>query len=235
MEKRVTRSMSIKKLTVARLSSGKRKTRSITNESAKIIDNVNHEKFLKYPVNIPPPTTNTSKSSVGIQIKVQNTLKSMQVENEVLIEKRITRAMSKIVSFTEVPDGDCERSKDSPQFTRDTQKSSKLTKLQKRESSNKQICVMNSFRIGDIVFVHLKGYSNWPSKVIGIVEGKRKRYTVEFFEHRSRMAIVFQSQITDFLSGLRSASIKSKIHENAELNRFTKEAMVHVFGRIVSI
>lgn len=102
-------------------------------------------------------------------------------------------------------------------------------------STSKQICLLTNFRVGDIAFVHLKGYNNWPAKIIQTIEGKRKRYFVEFFEFKTRRAFVYQSQITDFIGGIRSELIKSQIRKNVELNRYTKEAMVHIFGRIIEL
>lgn len=103
----------------------------------------------------------------------------------------------------------------------------------KSDASNTQICLLNTYRVGDIVFVHLKGYNHWPAKILNIIEGKRERYSIEFFEFKARMATVFRSQITDFVSALRSETIKAQIRKNAMLNRYTKEAMVHAFGQMI--
>lgn len=155
-------------------------------------------------------------------------------------DKRVTRSYAKKMSTTEQIQPNNESTATEKRIAKSAQKQSKneTSTQQKRQSSeeyaSKQICSLPNFRVGDIVFVHLKGYNNWPAKILEMVE-KRKRYYVEFFEFKSRKAFVYRSQITDFVGGLRSETIRSQIRKNNELERYTKEAMVHVFGRMIQL
>lgn len=147
------------------------------------------------------------------------------------IDKRLTRSNAKNMSISaQIPSKNETTQSQNPRVYNKPK-----SNISYKNANSKQICLVKIYRVGDIIFVHLKGFNNWPAKIINIIEGKRRRYSVVFFEYKSRMATVFHSQITDFVSGLRSESIKSQIRKNAELHRYTKEAMVHVFGRMIPI